>query len=258
MPIFILFIFLELIVSSCKNKKEIKENNPIYSKIDFNFLLPLSKTGQIIHHKYYTLSYSEKDEQAEWVAYWLNRKDIVYIKYKRPHFVNDPMVEEESANWKNYISSGYERGHLCPAGDRKFSKEAFEETFYTSNIAPQKSNFNGGIWNRLEQKARYWAKKYDGLYVVTGGVLSGKLKHIGRENVTVPDFFYKVLLNKRNDRYQAIAFLIPHQDSDRPLYEFVVSIDEIEELTGIDFFSKLSDAIEDKLESNQNYNEWCF
>ncbi|WP_309597724.1 DNA/RNA non-specific endonuclease [Flavobacterium oreochromis] len=202
----ITFLLFEFLILSCKKEEKLEVHNLLNKEDNSSFLLPTSKTGQVIHHKYYTLSYSEKDEQAEWVAYQLKREDVVHINHKRPYFVNDPMVKSGSANWKNYIRSGYDRGHLCPAGDRRFSKNAFEETFYTSNITPQKNNFNAGIWNRLEQKTRYWAKKYDGLYVITGGVLSGKLKHIGRENVTVPDYFYKIILNKKALNTKVLLF----------------------------------------------------
>jgi endonuclease G len=140
----------------------------------------------------------------------------------------------------------------------KFSKQAYNETFYTSNVSPQKSDFNAGVWNRLEQKVRYWADKYDGLYVVTGGVLEPNLKTIGKEEVAVPKYFYKVLFDVSAANPRMIAFLIPHKNSDRPLYEFVVSVDELEELTGIDFFHALPDGIENKIEKNNDYKSWSF
>ncbi len=223
-----------------------------------DFYLPTSTTGEIIKHNYYTLSYNEAHEQAEWVAYELKKEQLSYTNHKRPYFIDDPEVESGSADWKNYIRSGYDRGHLCPAGDRKFSKEAFNETFYTSNISPQKNDFNAGIWNRLEQKTRYWARKYDGLYVVTGGVLEDNLKAIGREDVAVPNYFYKVLIDKQDGQYKAIGFLLPHEESDEPLFKFVVPIDKIEKMTGIDFFPKLPDATEKALEQKVDYKGWSF
>jgi endonuclease G, mitochondrial len=225
---------------------------------DGDFFLPKINKGVIIRHKYYTLSYVENHEQAEWVAYELKKNDIIYSNRKRPYFIDDPLVKSGSASWKNYIRSGYDRGHLCPAGDRRFSKEAFDETFYTSNISPQKNDFNAGIWNRLEQKTRYWAKKYDGLYVVTGGVLTSNLDVIGKEDVSVPEYFYKILIDRFNGEFKAIGFLVPHQESDKPLYSFVVPIDTIEKMTGIDFFSKLPDGVENKIEKAGNYKGWSF
>lgn len=225
---------------------------------DANYYLPASTTQEVIAHQFYTLSYNEKYEQAEWVAYELKKNELSHTNLERPFFIDDPMVETGSASWKNYKHSGYDKGHLCPAADRRFSRAAFDETFYTSNISPQLNDFNAGIWNRLEQKTRYWASKYDGLYVVTGGVLTAGLKTIGKENVAVPKYFYKILLDNSRGEYKTIAFLVPHQDSEKPLYQFVVSIDEIEKMTGIDFFPKLPDAIENKLEKSKDYKGWSF
>ena len=235
---------------------DVEEKNISFSS-NFNYL-PTSTTGQIIHHNYYSLSYNEKFEQAEWVAYELTLEHLSNQNFKRPYFEKDSKVKTQSANYKNYKNSGYNKGHLCPAGDRKFSKEAFNETFLTSNITPQLYKFNAGIWNRLEQKVRYWAQKYDKLYVITGGVLSKNLKTIGSEEVAVPTQFYKIILDYHQPKIKAIAFLIPHKASEKGLYNFVVSIDEIENLTGIDFFPELPDEIESKLEKSSNYTNWNF
>ena len=236
------------------SEKKIVDTN---SKSEFNFL-PSSTTNQIVRHNGYILSYNEKHEQAEWVAHSLSKDDIQYIKRKRPYFIKDPKVKTISADWKNYKKSGYDKGHLCPAGDKRYTKEAHDETFYTSNISPQEHSFNAGIWNKLEQKTRYWAKKYNHLYVITGGVLEKGLKTIGKEKVSVPNYFYKVLLDYTKPEIKAIAFLMPHEESNRPLYEFVISIDELEEKTGIDFFPELPDAIEKKLEASKSYKNWSF
>ena len=233
-----------------KDEHTVSENEKVVFKDSFDYL-PTSTTDQIIHHKNYSLSYNEKHEQAEWVAYDLSREQVVYTNFKRPYFIEDPKVKTGSAHWRNYKKSGYDRGHLCPAGDRKYSKEAFDETFYTSNISPQKHDFNSGIWNRLEQKVRYWAKKYSHLYVITGGILTeNNYKTIGSEKVSVPNAFYKVLLDYSEPEIKAIAFLFPHKESNKPLYDFVISIDELEQKTGIDFFHHLPDNIENKLEAN--------
>ena len=224
------------------------------NQIDYS---PTSTTGQIIVHQNYSLSYFEKYEQAEWVFYEL-KSNAGNSNFKRPYFIQDPLVKTKSADYKNYKNSGYDKGHLCPAGDMKFSKEAFDDTFYTSNISPQKNEFNGGIWNRLENKTRYWAEKYNGLFVVAGGVLKDGLKTIGKEKVAVPEYFYKILLQENKGRYKMIAFLMPNKMSDRPLYDYVVSVDEIEKMTGIDFFPILPDAIENELEKSSDYKSWSF
>lgn len=234
------------------------ENTNITTEIDgFNYL-PTSTTGQTVQHEFYTLSYSEKYEQAEWVAYQLTENQLVNNNFKRPYFQQDPKVKTESANYWNYKNSGYNKGHLCPAADRAFSEFAFNETFLTSNISPQIYEFNGGIWNELEQKVRFWAKKNKSLFVVTGGILTPDLKTIGEENVAVPNYFYKIILDYQQPEIKAIAFIIPHEKSEKALSKFVVSIDEVENQTGIDFFPDLPDDVEIELEKSSNYLKWQF
>lgn len=262
---FFLNIFLLSVFSSCQMKNEnITETTETINvptsgnkseNTDFSYL-PTSTTNEIYAHKGYTFSYDETHEQSEWVAYLLEDGKWKYSNLERPLFEQDPIVTTESAHWGNYKKSGYTKGHLCPAGDRKQSQELFDETFFTSNASPQLYDFNAGVWNRLENKVRYWAGKYDGIYVVTGGVLTEDLEVIGKEDVSVPKYFYKVLLTK--DKTRMIAFLVPHEKSNQPLYKFVVSVDEIEQKTGIDFFPKLEDAKENKLESNKDYKGWSF
>ena len=245
---------------SCKNNTPYSENNALETKSavsadvdrDFDFL-PKASNNQIVQHEFYTLSYNENFEQAEWVAYFLDGK-MSRNHFDRPFFEQDPMVKTASADWKNYKKSGYDKGHLCAAGDMHRSKTAFDDTFLTSNISPQLHDFNDGVWNRLEQKTRYWAEKYSGIYVVTAGILTADLPTIGREKVAVPAFFYKILFRKTDAKM--IAFLVPHQDSDKALYEFVVPVDKIEQLTGLDFFPKLEDVLENDLESKSDWKAW--
>lgn len=257
-PILILLISLIIYLFYPTSSEDDNEPNKIQvSESTFNYL-PTSTTNQIISHDYYTLSYNEKYEQAEWVAYELKKEHLTKTNRKRPYFIQDRKVTSKSAHYKNFKNTGYSKGHLCPAGDRKFSEAAFNETFLTSNISPQNLKFNAGIWNRLEQKTRYWASKERKLYVVTGGILNENLPTIGTEKVAVPKFFYKILFDNTEPEIKAIAFLIPHEESKKPLYEFVVSIDRIEQLTGLDFFPALPDTIENRLEKISNYKNWSF
>ena len=257
-PLLILLISLIIyLFYPTPSKDENEPNNIQVSESTFNYL-PTSTTNQIISHDYYTLSYNEKYEQAEWVAYELKKEHLTKTNRKRPYFIQDRKVTSKSAHYKNFKNTGYSKGHLCPAGDRKFSEAAFNETFLTSNISPQNLKFNAGVWNRLEQKTRYWASKERKLYVVTGGILNENLPTIGTEKVAVPKFFYKILFDNTEPEIKVIAFLIPHQESKKPLYEFVVSIDRIEQLTGLDFFPALPDTIENNLEKNSNYKNWSF
>jgi endonuclease G, mitochondrial len=216
---------------------------------------PTSTTKQIVHHPYYSLSYSETHEQAEWVAYELSKAHLEHNNFERPYFIQDRSVSSGSADWKNYKNSGYDRGHLCPAADRGFDYDAFHQTFLTSNISPQHHDFNRGVWNRLEQGVRRWARKYDGVFVITGGVLSKDLPSIGYEEVSVPSHFYKIVADFSSKEPRTIAFLLPHTP-DTKSYNHQVRIDSIELLTGIDFFAGLSDKVQEKLESRIDTSNW--
>ncbi len=221
-------------------------------------MVPTSTTNEVVHHQFFSLSYHETYEQAEWVAYTLKKEHLTYDDRRRPYFIEDPKVKSKSADWRNYKGSGYDRGHLCPAGDRRFSEFAYNETFYTSNISPQDNDFNAGIWNRLEQKTRYWAKAYGTLYVITGGVLEKGLFTIGEEDVAIPKQYYKIVVRGKGDHIKIAAFLMPHQEDTAPLSQFLVSVDTIERLTGIDFFSELPDREEALLEKQVTPREWKF
>jgi endonuclease G len=249
------------LLNACKQTEitnSITTNTEINTqKTSFNFL-PTSTTNQIVVHDFYTLSYNEKYEQAEWVAYQLKPNQVSHNHFERPYFIDDPKVKTKSASYKNYKKSGYDKGHLCPAADMKFSKNAYDDTFFTSNISPQKHYFNDGVWNILEGKVRYWATKFDGIYVVTGGVLTDDLPTIGFEKVAVPKYFYKVLLNKTGNNYKIIAFLLPNKQSDKPLYQYVITVDALEKMTGIDFYPALPDGIENQLEKSDDYKNWSF
>lgn len=221
-------------------------------------LLPESTTGEIVRHNYFVLSYSEPHEQAEWVAYPLKRSHLTQDDRKRPYFIEDPYVGTKSADWRNYKGSGFDRGHLCPAGDRRFSEYAYNETFYTSNISPQDHEFNAGIWNRLEQQVRSWCRKYGDLVIITGGILEQGLEKIGEEDVDVPNTFFKVILKKNKDSMDVLAFLMPNKESQAPLEHFMISVDELEQETGINFFEQQSEAWQERAEQQVNVSGWSF
>jgi len=134
------------------------------------------------------------------------------------------------------------------------------ETFYMSNMSPQIRNFNGGIWRELEENVRDWAKRFRHLYVVTGPVLTKEIRErIGNNRVSVPEYYYKVILDIREPEYKAIGFVLPNETSFKPLSEFAVTVDHIEELTGIDFFPQLMEAdLEKELESEVDVSLWDF
>lgn len=239
-----------------------KENYVVASEqpksVDLNFYLPAATANQVIHHNFYSLAYNEEAEQASWVAYTLKKDELQGTDLNRPYFEVDPAVKTGAAHWQNYKNSGYNRGHLCPAGDRTFSEKAYTETFLTSNISPQLREFNAGVWNRLENQIRDWARRYNEVTVITGGVLENPIAKIGDEEVYVPSAFYKIVIRKTQSDFTALAFLIPHSESEKDLKSFVVAIDEVESITKQDFFPHLEDEIENRIEASNSTSGWKF
>lgn len=224
-----------------------------------DFHLPaIGSNDQIVRHQRITLRYREQYEQADWVAYKLTTDEAsAYLSREGNKFVPDPLVKTGSAVTTDYTRSGYDRGHLAPAGDFNISPDDKQDTFYMSNISPQLGDFNRGIWNDLEQKIRQWAKRDKELYIVTGPVLKAGLPSIGKYNqIAVPAQYYKVILCLTDEKPRMIGFLMRNEFSNQNLKTFVVAVDDIERLTGIDFFSRLPDALEKQLESTPASKGW--
>src|SRR5450759_379891 len=220
-------------------------------------LLPTSTTGQIIKHTYYILSYSEPNEQAEWVYYELTPAFVNGSQPRKDEFRPDPMVSTGSAQLSDYRGSGYDRGHLCPAADMKLNATSMSETFFLSNMSPQDPSFNRGIWESLEATVRSWAITEGMIYVVTAGVLTSNKGKIGASGVTVPQYYYKVIYAPKGQG-KMIALVLPNEKGTKQLPEYVVSVDSVESITGIDFFPALNDSIENALESHSDASLWTF
>jgi endonuclease G len=223
------------------------------------YYLPTSTTGDIVTHRYYALSYSEEHELPEWVSYELTRERL-HTKWvdRTNDFRADPKVKSRSATPQDYKRSGYDRGHLAPAADMAFSEDAMSESFYMSNMSPQVRGFNVGVWRELEELTRDWAKKFHHLYVVSGPILNKPfIDWIGENEVAVPHAFYKVLLDLSEPELKGIAWVIPNEVTEMPLTKYATTIDEVEDLTGINFFSELMDEkLEAELEGNFDNDLW--
>lgn len=219
-------------------------------------LRPTSTTNQIIKHTYYSLSYSESHEQAEWVYYMLTKEMVQGVQKRKDQFRSDPSVTTGSATLLDYKGSGYDRGHLAPAADMKLNQISMSESFYMSNMSPQEPSFNRGIWKKLEGKVRDWALEED-TNVVTGGVLTSSKGAIGANEVTIPKYYYKVIYDP-TDEQKMIALILPNEKSNEQLINYVVSVDSVETLTGIDFFPDLDDEVENRLESELQGEMWNF
>lgn len=230
----------------------------LYFTKAFDFAWPTySASEAIIERPYYTLRYNEAHEQAMWVAYQLSADSLRQNKLPRTDdFRKDPRVRTGSAALQDYQGSGYDRGHLAPAADFSYDDFALSQSFYLSNMSPQVPSFNRGIWKKLEDKVRDWAIANDNIYVVTGPVLNKTFKTIGPNKVSIPEYYYKIVLDIQKPDIKAIGFLMKNEKSGASLQSFVVTIDSIESLTGLDFFPSMPDDMENALEGSKMTNSW--
>lgn len=216
--------------------------------------LPISN-GEIVHHTYYTLSYSEDHEQANWVYYKLKTDHVLSWAIRRNYFKPDKLVSTGSAELKDYKGNGYDRGHLCPAASMRINKNAIKESFLMSNISPQNPDFNQGKWKELEKRVRFWTYKEKELHVVTGPIFDEIIDWIGGNKVAVPGSYFKVIFDPTED-LKMLAFILPNRKINEPLTNYVVSVDSVESRTGITFFSELELHLQDSLKSNSDYSLW--
>ena len=213
-------------------------------------VMSAKKQGQVIHRTGYTLAYDAKTRTPQWVAWELTKKETQGTVERSNDFQPDPDVKGAKVVTKDYSHSGYDRGHMAPAADMKWSKKAMMESFYMSNICPQDHNLNTSDWSELENKSRQWARRYGKVYIVCGPIYNGKRnEYIGDHRVKVPDAFFKVVLINEKKKKCAMGFYFENEAGERKLQEYLVPVDRLEQLTGMDFFSALPDNLEDRLEA---------
>ncbi len=218
---------------------------------------PKGTPEQILKRTGYVASYNKATLLPNWVAWHLTAERTEgSAKRSGVDFAEDTEVPEPRATDWDYYNSGYDRGHMCPAADNKWSKKAMEESFLFTNMCPQNGNLNRGDWNEMEMACRKWAKKYGDLYIVCGPILyKGKHKTIGKNKVVVPEAFFKVVL-RTGDEPQAIGFIYKNTSGNRPKDSYVNTVDEVERITGIDFFPSLPDDVEKKVEAECDLGLW--
>ncbi len=204
----------------------------------------------IITHTGYTVSYNHHYKTPNWVAWELTRQETTGEEGRTNQFLPDPSLPEPRVETSDYTHSGYDRGHMAPAADMKWSKQAMKESFYMSNICPQNRKLNRDDWGDLEEKCREWAKKYGRVYIACGPIYDkASPKRIGKHQVAVPDRFFKVVLIYNRKNPIAMGFLFENKAHHQNLKNYMVKVDQVEEETGLDFFSKVPDEVENRIES---------
>ena len=215
-----------------------------------SLVLPeLAQADTPMQYSGFTLLYSEEHEQARWVAYVLDMSKPYKVAERGNRFYVDTNIKTGSANPADYKNSGFDRGHLAPAADMSWSETSMRESFFFSNMSPQRPDFNRGIWNKLEQQVRNWAHTHQRLYVVTGPVLHPGLPSIGPNKVSVPTYYYKALLVYTDSLVQGIGFILPNQKGEHPIIKYAVSIDSVEQISGINFYPQLTTLGADSVEA---------
>ena len=216
------------------------------------------RPAQVIEHLGYTVCYNAEWHLPNWVAYELTPFEADGEFTRTDKFLPDPLVEGDPVVTSDYKGSGYDRGHMAPAADMRWSEQAMKESFYMTNMCPQNHNNNAGDWKDLEELVRDLATVYGNIYICCGPIVSDASTTIGSvRKIVVPQAFYKVLLRQKPDgSYTSIGFVMPNAAGNRPLMAYMQSVDEVEQLTGIDFYCNLPDSIQTIVEADFTISDW--
>lgn len=221
-----------------------------------DYMAPVA-SEQVLRRTGYVTSYNAATRQPNWVA-WTLTAAHTQGETKRPRkaFAEDPEVSGPRAVDADYYDSGYDRGHMCPAADNKWSEEAMLQSFLFTNICPQDHGLNIGDWNEMENQCRRWAVKYGEIVIVCGPILyKTRHKTIGQNKVVVPEAFFKVVLRMQPEP-EAIGFIYKNVGGDRPKGDYMNTVDQVERITGYDFFPALPDDVEKKVEATASLDNW--
>ena len=241
-----------------------REETPVSAHTEnVRYEIPVStkERAEILLEQYgYTVSYNPDLCIPNWVAWELNEEKLVERESRNSKFVPNPKLPEDKAvTTKEYTGSGWDRGHMCPAGDNKYHWRAMNESFYMTNICPQNHNLNRGDWKELEEACRRWAE-VEPVYIVCGPInyRTPKYGYIGKTfRIRVPDAFFKVVLTgMQSGKPRAIGFIYKNEAGNNKRDHYVNSVDEVERITSMDFFSALPDEMENRVEASCRKDEW--
>ena len=232
---------------------------PATSDSIFDICKPAPLVGvseQIIKKKSYIASYNKDTKIANWVAWHLTSEHTEGSIGRGNMFHEDEEVPSPKATVEDYKGSGWSRGHMCPAGDNKWDAEAMYQSFSLINVCPQNASLNSGLWNSLEIDCRNWAKRFHDIYIICGPVFFQQDHEvIGINEIYVPEAFFKVVLCL-NGKPKGLGVIVKNTAGNKKKDIYYNSIDQVERITGMDFFPLLSDDVEDEVESNLDMDMW--
>ena len=218
---------------------------------------PLSSVSeQIVPKKAYIVSYNKDTKTPNWVAWHLTADHTDGPVRRMSNFYEEENVPAPRATLEDYKGSGWSRGHMCPAGDNKWDETAMYESFSLVNVCPQNANLNSGLWNSIEIDSRRWANRFGDVYIVCGPVfMNREHETIGENKIFVPEAFFKVVLCLSGSP-KALGIIVRNTDGNKKRDLYYNSIDQVERITGIDFFPSLPDDIENQVEAEVNIDNW--
>lgn len=257
--LFYLLLFISSLCVACED--DMLDDNNVITKVELEVLARQTTAPEIIvTHTNYTTSFNTSTYCPNWVSWHLTKDRIQGTVSRSDSFKPDTLLPKAyQIVTTDYSNSGYDRGHMCPAADNKNSEQCMKESFFMSNMCPQTHNLNAGDWSELEDLCRQWVVDYSDLYIVCGPIYDTKkpktIGKAGRPQIAVPDRFYKVVL--MNGRIpKMMGFILPNDVTNKDIREYCVSVDEVERITGIDFYPSINDEMENMLEMECNPGAW--
>lgn len=236
-----------------------------YASATFAQSYSLNKVGtttpnniNIVKHAFYEIGFDINHRLPAWTYYSLTKAHLqLAVLERKGSFVKDPYINTAQAGNEDYSGSGYDKGHLVPCEDMSFSEQAMKETFYYSNCAPQTTELNRGAWKVLEELVREWATDFGEAIVICGPVFKPVMSKMGVHDIPIPDLYYKIILLHKEKHYTSLAFLMPNSNSglNTPV-NYTCTVDSVEKITGLDFFTELPDKMEEQFEGKINVNDW--
>ena len=247
----LILLFLPSLVLSQELKDFTKDPGFDKDSYGYEIFMPTSTCGEIIDYTNYSVSFCEEYRLSEWAIYYKDAPGYITGGFSRKglNFKRDPKLNGRDGGNVWYYKNVWDKGHLVPAAHMNDNYASLRETFLFTNCTPQHESFNRGVMKELEKKIRQWNNEFGRVAIITGWVIEDDLDYIYTglpPLMPIPKYYYKVFVDISNNR--SIAFLIPNKKSTKPLLEYVVSIDYLESVTGLDFFYKLPKDIERSFE----------
>lgn len=219
-------------------------------------IIPSELPSQLKKYEGFRVSFNSDNGTPNYVSWELLASELNDVVSRSNVFWQDPEIEGCPTS-DDYKRSGYDRGHICPAADQKWSQQAMNDCFVMTNMVPQAHVLNAGAWQTLEKRERAWAQRDSAIVIVAGPIYTeSDNQRIGNNKVRVPGAFFKVMIAPYIDNPRGIGFVYPNMSAPGNMEHYVTSIDKVEKLTGFDFFHNLPDEVEEKIEATASFKEW--